>query len=45
MGEIAITTSRGGFSTQFIKIADLDELTARQIFKVAVIEPVLVIEL
>ncbi len=44
MGEIAFTIS-GWFSPNLSKLPNLDETTSRQVFKIALIEPVAVIEL
>ncbi len=45
MGEIALTVSKGGFPPNLLKLPDLDKTTARLVFKVTVIEPVVVIKL
>ncbi len=44
MGEISFTIS-GWFSPNLSELPDLDETTSRQVFKIALIEPVTVIEL
>ncbi len=45
MGEITLTVNKGGFFTQFIKIAQFVQNDCWQVFEVSLTEPIAVIQL